>query len=93
MRQVSDNTLPSRPQSSCCHEVLLGCPNSENECDTSEKLSPNPAMLSEAKPRSTGPSGIVGVLTAAAPQRASPLPIPARVAGFLYFIPSQAFLL
>lgn len=90
-RKVSHDTLPNRPQSSCCHEVLLGCPNSENECDTLEKLSPNPAMFSEAKPSSTGPSGIVGVLTAAAPQRASPLPIPARVAGFLYFISSKAF--
>lgn len=50
-------------------------------------------MFSEAKPHSTGPSGMVGVLPAARPQRVSPVPISARVAPFLYFMFSQAFLL
>lgn len=74
--------LFNRPQSSCCHEVLGG-PNSEKEGDTLKKFSPNSTTFSEAELPSTGSSGMVGVLTAVTPQRASPLLVPAR-AGNLF---------
>lgn len=84
--------LFNRPQSSCCHEVLGG-PNSEKEGDTLKKFSPNSTTFSEAELPSTGSSGMVGVLTAVTPQRASPLLVPARAVGFPNFISSLAFIL